>query len=495
MAARPCERSTRGRTLTPALAPGRKDEEPYGRETLGEAEVAAGRVDRQYARPRVGPPGPGRALGGRPLVLKAMRVDGVGLSVSSAAPALVGGSTLETGGQVRRLAEPKAMRAVLLAALVSAAPPVWIAVDAQTTEATGLAAVAGDLLSARERARDEALRGCVQQVATTVLTASTETDQAQLLSDKIYAHSLDYVRRFRILDDRQDGDTWTARVQCEVWGAKLEGDLLAFGIAHRRAGMPRVLVLVAEQAIDAPHATGWWQGDGGSADLRVAENAFVDRMKKCGFTFANAEALKGKVKLEALSADPDLKQAREVGVKGGAELVIVGRAIAKPLGEIPLENGRFYSSVAEVSARAIRTDTGEVVARTEFTAPAGKGFEQATSGRNALAEAGRMLAREMFTRVGEVWAGELSGVRRVAMIVTGVEDYGRLAAFKNALAISVRGVKGVQERSLEDGRAELDVALATTTQAFATDLATRKLPGFAVKVGTVTADAIEVELK
>jgi len=218
-------------------------------------------------------------------------------------------------------------------------------------------------------------------------------------------------------------------------------------------------------------------------------------MEKSGFSFVDPGALEGKVRLEALGAPPNLEKAREVAALGGAELVIVGRAVAKPTGEIPMDSGTYYSSAASVSARAVRTDTGEVVAATEFTGPAGKGFEQATSGRNALSEAGHMLAREMFTRVGQLWAREQSGVRRLTMTVTGVEDYGRLAAFKNAIQDSVRGVMGVQERSLEDGRAELDVALATTSQAFATDLATRKLPGFAVKVRKVTADAIEVELE
>jgi hypothetical protein len=384
--------------------------------------------------------------------------------------------------------------ALLLGLLLPAVPRA--AEDAvQTTEATGQAPVAGDLLAARERAKDDALRGCVQQVATTLVTAATETDQAQLLSDKVYSHSVGYVRRFQILDDRQDGNTWVTRLRCDVSEAKLDEDLVAFGIAYRRAGMPRVLVLVAEQAINATQATGWWQGGGNSADLRVVENAFMDRMEKSGFTFVDAEVLQGKVKLEAIGADPNLQQAREVGVKTGAELVIVGRAIAKPLGEIPLDNGTFYSSVANVSARAVRTDTGEVVAAAEFTSPAGKGFEQSTAGRNALSEAGRMLAREMFSRVGKVWTREQSGLRRIALTVKGVEDYGRLAAFKNALVNSVRGVKDVQERSMEDGLAQLEVSHSSTSQAFATDLATRKFQGFTVKVRKVTANAVEVELR
>jgi hypothetical protein len=59
----------------------------------------------------------------------------------------------------------------------------------QTAEAVVQAAFAGDVLAARDAAKDDALRNCVQQVATTIVTAATETDQAQLLSDKVCAHA------------------------------------------------------------------------------------------------------------------------------------------------------------------------------------------------------------------------------------------------------------------------------------------------------------------
>jgi hypothetical protein len=386
--------------------------------------------------------------------------------------------------------------AALLLTASLAWPPASAAEEAvKTTEATGQAAVADDLLAARAAAKDDALRTCVQQVATTIVTASTETDQAQLLSDKVFAHSAGYVRRFTILEDRQDGNAWVTRLRCDVSEAKLDEDFLAFGIAYRRAGMPRVMTLIAEQSITATQASGWWQGGGNAADLRVMENAFMDRMEKSGFSFVDPEVLAGKITLEAIGADPNTQKAREIGRLAGAEVVIVGRAIAKPLGELAIDNGTFYSAVANVSARAVRTDTGEVIAAAEFTSPAGRGFEQTTAGRNALSEGGRKLAADLFAKIGKVWAREQSGTKRISMVVKGVDDYARLAAFKNVLVNSVKGVKDVQQRSMEDGRAELDVTLAGTSEGFATDLATRKFQGYACKIRKVTPNAVEVELK
>ena len=384
-------------------------------------------------------------------------------------------------------------RIAVALALAALAPTVRGEDKIQTTEAVGQAAIAGDLLAAKELAKDDAMRNCVQQVASTVVTASTETDQAQLLSDKVFSHSVGYIRKFQILDDRKDGNTWVTKLRCEVSEGKLDEDLMAFGIAYRREGMPRIFVLIAEQAINATQATGWWQGGGNSADLRVMENSFMDRMEKSGFTFIDPEVLQGKVKLEAIGADPNLAQAREIGVKTGAEIVIVGRAIAKPLGEMQLDNGTFYAAVANVSARAVKTDTGEVIATAEFTGTAGRGFEQTTAGRNAFSDAGRQLARDLFSKIGKKWS-PVSG-RRIALTVKGVDDYSRLAQFKNVLAQSVRGVKDVQERRMSGGEAELDVVVTGRSSDLATELSTRKFPGFAVKVKAVTQGTIEVEMK
>jgi hypothetical protein len=386
------------------------------------------------------------------------------------------------------------MKPIIAIALLALAAPA-AAEEIKVTEATGEAAIVGDVTAAKAAARDDAMRNCVQQVATTVVTAATEADQAQLLSDKIYSHSQGYIRKFDVLAEKQDGNVWTMKARCEVSEGKLDEDLMAFGIAYRREGMPRIMVMIAEQAINATEASGWWQGGGNAADLRVMENSFMDRMSRSGFTFVDPEVLSGKMKLEVIGADPNAQQAREIGQLARAEIVIVGRAIAKPLGTIALDNGTFYSAVANISARAVETATGRVLASAEFTGKAGKGFEQTTAGRNALSEGGRQLAGDLFAKIGKVWAGKQSGTRAVEMVVKGTDDFGRVSAFQTALVNGVKGVKGVELRNMDDGKAELEVTLTGTTAAFATELAGKKLAGFTVKVKKVTQGTLEVEIK
>jgi hypothetical protein len=386
------------------------------------------------------------------------------------------------------------MKPTIAIALIALAAPAVAADDVKVTEATGEAAIVTDVQAAKAAARDDAMRNCVQAVATTVVTAATESDQAQLLSDKIYSHSQGYIRKFDVLSEKQDGNVWTMKARCEVAEGKLDEDMMAFGIAYRREGMPRVAVLIAEQAINATEATGWWQGGGNAADLRVMENSFMDRMSKSGFTFVDPEILSGKVKLEAVGTDPNAAQAREIGVKAGVDIVIVGRAIAKPLGSIALDNGTFYSAVANVSARAVETSSGRILASAEFTSKAGKGFEQTTAGRNALSEGGRTLAGDLFAKIGKAWSARYSA-RSVELTVRGVDDFDKVSRFKTALVNGVKGVKAVDLRGMDDGKAEMEVTVATKAEEFAAELAAKPLAGFKVKVKKVTQNQVEVEIK
>jgi hypothetical protein len=191
----------------------------------------------------------------------------------------------------------------------------------QTTEATGRSPVAGDAAAARESAKADAIRGCVEKVTAGLAGDAAPGEPARLVPERIRARAVAYVRRLQVLGEAQEGDTWVTRVRCEVPLGPLEDALVAAGVAPRR-----------------------------------------------------------------------------------------------------------------------------------------------------------------------------SVTTRVALRVTGVPDYARLAAFKAALVAEIRGVQDVQERSIEDGRADLEVTLAGTSRSLATDLATRRIGGLAVKVRGVTETALEVEL-
>ena len=206
-----------------------------------------------------------------------------------------------------------------------------------------------------------------------------------------------------------------------------------------------IFVLIAEQAINATQATGWWQGGGNTADLRVMENAFMDRMEKSGFTFVDPEVLAGQGEARGDRRRPEppagARDRREDRRRDRRSSGAPSRS----------RSARCRSTTARSTPRSRtsrRARSGPTPARwsppPSSPAPPAAASSRPPPGRNALSEAGRQLARDLFAKIGKVWTREQSGARRIALAVKGVDDYARLAAFKNVL---------VAERARREGRA------------------------------------------
>ncbi|MGC3999147.1 MAG: hypothetical protein QM767_17595 [Anaeromyxobacter sp.] len=350
---------------------------------------------------------------------------------------------------------------MLLAALVSAAP------DALTTvEAAGRAPLASatDAPQAREQATAAAVRACVSQVAGGLATAATAPDQAQLLSERILARPGGYVRRLQLLEDRQDGAAWLVRARCDVAEGTLADDLLAAGIAHRRAGLPRLVLRVKEVPLPGAPA---------GAVTGALAPACAERLRRSGFEVLEEDAPAGAP---------------------GPEVRVEVRATPRPGPALPAAGGALHQVTVSVSGQAVRVAGGQRLAQLEATGAPGRGFEPLEADREGQAEAGLALARAVLSQVGRAWPAATGAPVRLAVKVTGAGDYARLSAFKAALR-GVRGVREVQDRAFDAGGAELAVSISGTAEAFATELATRRLEGFTVTVGTVRPDAVEVQLR
>ena len=89
------------------------------------------------------------------------------------------------------------MTATLLTALMLAAEGGQTAPATETVEVTGEAAATGDdasaMADAKERAREDALREAVSQVAGTLVSGDTLVDGNVMVQDRITSHAAGYV--------------------------------------------------------------------------------------------------------------------------------------------------------------------------------------------------------------------------------------------------------------------------------------------------------------
>lgn len=360
------------------------------------------------------------------------------------------------------------------------------------------AVVGGDKPAARQKAIQDALRHAVEMAAGTRVQSITQTQDFQTRMDRVLSHSQGFVRRYEIAGEAMDGDVVQVTVRAFIGTQDLDKDLEAMGLLMAQKGMPRTMVLIAEQDIGmAAPAAVWMRGHDAlvSADLRIAENAVLDALKNGGFgQLIDAEVAGEKaVQVGGITTEINAAQARRLRSLTGAEVILIGQAIATSRGENAELGPGWRSCTATVSGRAVSTDNGDILGSGDATQNAAQ-LDDLTCGKEAIKKASRAFAQDMVKKISARWTSDVSGGNDVHVTLRKVGSRKLGSDFRSALAQHVRGVKAVSLRSFAGGTQEMDVTLLGTTEQFAEEVETKKLGRFSVKVVGYTANTVDLEL-
>ncbi len=384
---------------------------------------------------------------------------------------------------------------IALLAVMLALPAAWAA-ETEEVEATGQAAIFDDdKAQARDKALDDALRKAVESAVGTMISSETITENYQLLTDRIYSKAEGYVKKYKILDEGAEDNVYILKVRAKVLLGEVSNDLESLGNLMRRKGMPKMIIMVAEQNVGESKPQYWWGKGGGvvTTDMQVVESTLIEKMKDKGFTFIDTEVLSGQKSISSPVAFLSDKQARRIAKTTDAEVLIVGRAVAKDIGPT-MEGTRLRSANAEITIKAINTDNGEIIAIASEQAVVPH-ISATTAGNQALRKASEKLAEKLVERITKKWVADTSGSNRILMTVRGVKNHRMLSKFIKVLAGQVRSVKDVHEQKLRKGTATLDVMLAGNCRALATELEAKNFgDDFKIEVEEVSPNSITVIL-
>ncbi|RJP57054.1 MAG: hypothetical protein C4549_05690, partial [Deltaproteobacteria bacterium] len=190
-------------------------------------------------------------------------------------------------------------------------------------------------------------------------------------------------------------------------------------------------------------------------------------------------------------ANLDDNTAVSLGNQYDAEVVIVGKALAKYIGSVM---GTSMKSVqANMSARAIRTDNGAIIASAN-THGAAVHIDEVTGGSDALKKAASDLASKLMDQIINTWGKEVGGTTMVQMTINGISSYQDFVKFKNVLQEQVRGVKGVYQRSINAGVAKIDIDIKGDAQSLSDELTTKNFQGFSININSFTQNSIELTI-
>jgi hypothetical protein len=381
---------------------------------------------------------------------------------------------------------------VVISLLSSLASSQSWAEETKFVTAEGVAAVQqGAIDIARDAAVEDAQKKAIEQAIGIYIDSQTQVENFQLLSDNILSQVKGYIKRYNIIDERTDSGLLRVKINAEVSLGKLSDDLSAIGILMARMHKPRTMALIAEQNVGSGMRSWWTEPRGQETEIGVVENVFMDKFTEKGFEFVDHQAAAREIKVTPAYRTPDLStvQAKALANQADAEVVIVGKALAKYYGDV---GGGMKSVQADISARAVRTDTGQVLASVT-THAAAVHITETTAGVEALRKAANQAAEEMLAKILAVYSRETGSTRPVTIIITGLSK-AQFAKFKDVLLNQVRGIKNLYERSFSGATAKIQVDSKSSAQILSDELSLKDFGTFSVEVVSSTANSLELKV-
>ncbi len=381
----------------------------------------------------------------------------------------------------------------LLLSLVLSASAV-LAQESRTVTAEGVAVVQGGNMDiARDAAITDAQTRAVEQAIGTLIDSQTQVENYQVISDKILQQTKGYIRRYNIVKEVKEDNLLRVTINAEVSLSRLSDDLSAIGILLGQVHKPRTMILVAEQNVGQEWYAWWWGSvQGQQAEMSIIDNTLMDLFAQKGFEMIDHQVASKEMKVTQAYNVQDLsvQQAKTLGTQADAEVVIIGKGLAKLYGNV---GGGLKSVQADLTLRAVRTDTGQVLA-TATTHAAAVHISEITAGNDALKKAATDGADQLMGKILAQYARETGGTRSVNITVTGLASKTQFVKFKDVLRSQMRGIKDLHERSFAGGVAKISVDSKTSAQALSDELSLKDFGTFSVEVTSSTANSLELKV-
>lgn len=367
--------------------------------------------------------------------------------------------------------------------------------ETQTITAKGEGWYEGaDHLVGKDKAVKDALVKALEQAVGTMVSSETRVQNFQLLNDNIYTRTEGYIKNWRILNENRAKNVYEVTIEATVAIGDLRKDLRAIGILLGQVGKPRIMMLVAEQNIGRHYYHYWWGYHRvEQTDLTVTENTIMEKFRERGFDLVDHQAQSKNISVAPAYRVADLtdQAAITLGKQADAEVVIVGKALAKSIGAIA--GSPMKSVQANISLRAIQIDDGRVLSSgTEHAAAVH--VDETTAGVEALKQASAKISDKMMDDIIRNFQKRVGATTVVQLTVFGLTRPQDLQKFKNLLKGQVRGVEGIYERSYEKGVAKIDLDVKGNAQSLADELARKKFKDFNVQVTKSTWNTIELQV-
>jgi hypothetical protein len=345
---------------------------------------------------------------------------------------------------------------------------------------------------ARENALHNAFRMAIEQVVGVMITSKTVVQDTQLLQDKIYSKSSGFIKTYTITRESFENNGCRLQVRATVSTAHLQQGLDEAKLLSIKMGKPRLAVIISERNITADPAL---SSADSPARSDIAESVIQDFLQKKEYNMVDRETLVALARQEgSLSAgDAAIPQeaAIQVASRGGAEIMVIGQAVAKA-GATPLSWTTMRPSQAQVTAKVVDADTGQIIA-SHSTSAVSAHVNPAAAGAEAIRNASRELAEILDRQILAAWRQRVVGPRTARVVIRGVafDDISRL---RELMKQRLNSVEETLERGYRNGALTLDVEINGTPRELAEEMGRVDMKGFRSRVLSYTGNTLNLQL-
>jgi len=375
--------------------------------------------------------------------------------------------------------------AAALAALMAASPLLAAPetpVD-QWVTATGKAAGADD--KARDEAIAQALRTAVEEACGVFLTAQAKTDDYKTVYDKVIANAVGYVREHKVDKVTVEQGVTVARVRARVSTRKFEEDWASITHTIHQENNPRMVVAIVEAIHEAAGAPSYEVKENGKV-ATIVESFFL--AKGISLVDANtaAKAQKRDILLAAIKDDVDA--VASLGARFSADVVVVGKAVAKFGKELKIAGQTMYQYTASLNVRVVQSDSARVLAVESF-GPITVNTMQRGGEDKALDKLATDCAPKLLASVIEAWRKRANVSKTVELSITGM-DFNRWKTFREE-ASKIRGVQNIRLREITQDVASIDIEYRYDNEGLADRLS--ELKSVKLKVTEITSNRLRLK--
>ena len=344
---------------------------------------------------------------------------------------------------------------------------------------------------ARERAITNSLVSAIEKVMGELLPFKSLVKNFNIINNVFYENTGEYVQGYKVLAEVASDKLFSVMVQATVSTERIKERLLNIGIAVGGKTLPKILFFIAEKSFEDILPKYWW-GEELSFSKAFAESAMEEKFNEAGFSIIDHGHKVQNMVAEFGSNKPDItiQEAVSLGVHLQADVVIIGKSIAKTTPNVMEGNLKSFKGIIKI--RAIWTDTGEEFAFSTKNAVTVNSDEIA-GGNEALSMVGSLAGEELISQIAVAWYKKTEKPVMIEIIIKGTDNLSNFVMFRRMLN-EMPEIKDVQIREMKSDEAIIGVDFKGNSKELADDLMTKAFDSFGINIYNISPTSLEIEL-